>query len=184
MSPTLYKILIGVFSLASLGTMGCQKSAPQPGSRAAGEIGYGTLADHTYTNDYFGLSVTFPEQWYIQSREDLDELSKSGANLAAGPGADKTLKAAIQAGQPNTLNLVSAFRHPPGTPGSFNPSIILAAERVKHLPGIRTGAEYCENLKRTLGMTAIKYEFDPVEGNHKIGEIGRASCRERVYVLV
>ena len=153
-------------SIAFVG--GCQRNPPSPGQAVVGEVGYGTISGHTYSNDFFGLEVAFPDNWYIQSREEFDEIRKRGEQVV---GANKNLKAAVQAAQATTLNLISAFEHPPGTPVLFNANIMLMAEKVKHLPGIRNGGDYLELMKRTMGMTAIKYEFDAVESGHKLGNL-------------
>lgn len=177
------KILAACFAfvglITALGTSGCQKPIPQfgntdanqPENKAASEVGYGSLSGHTYSNDYFGLTVSIPEDWYIQSREEADELTRIGKAAVLGTGADPNFKAAAEAPQTTSIQLLSTFRHPPGTPGVFNSSVMIMAERVKHLPGIRTGAEFCAQLKQGLGMTALKSDSDNVESGLKIGSL-------------
>ncbi len=192
MRTTFTACIASVGLIVVLGTLGCQKPAPkagdkaasQPENKAASEVGYGTLAGHTYTNDYFGLTISIPDDWYIQSREEAEELSRIGTAAATAKGANQNLKAAMEASQTRTFTLVSAFRHPPGTPGLFNSSVIILAERVKHLPGIRSGAEYCAQMKQGLEMTAMKYEFDAVESGLKIGSLDAHCLPARMNVGV
>ena len=82
--PTKFTACIASVGLiVVLGTLGCQKPVPQAGGQAASEpenmaaseVGYGTLAGHTYTHDYFGLTVSIPQDWYIQSREEVAEIT-------------------------------------------------------------------------------------------------------------
>lgn len=177
-------------SAAFVVATGCQESPPAPGARVLGEIGAGSVSQQTYTNDYFGLKITFPDEWYIQSREEFDELSQTGAEAITG--SDKNLKVAVDAALAMTLNLVSAFEHPPGTPGLFNSNIGVVAERVKHLPGIKSGAEYLEITKQMLANAPLNYQFDAIEPNQKIGslpahclpthlQVGPQLVRQRYY---
>ncbi len=167
-------IVCVVFSLGTvLPLAGCQRKPAQSGSSVVGEIGYGSVAGHTYSNVFFGLAVTFPDDWYIQSREEFDELSRLGLEVATA--SNKSLKAAAAASQTTTLNLVAAFQHPPGTPVPFNANIIITTEKVKHLPGIKSGSDYLQHMQRTLAMTALKYEFDPIESDQKLGSLA-AHC--------
>lgn len=190
MRTTFIARVVSVALIVVLGTLGCQKPVPQSGNKAASEpenkatseVGYGTLAGHTYTNDYFGLTVSIPEDWYIQSREEAAEIAKIGKAAVLGNGADPNLKSVVEATQATTLQLLSAFRHPPGTPGVSNSSVIVMAERVKHLPGIRSGAEYCAQLKQGLGMSALKSETDPVESGFKIGSLDAHCLPARMNV--
>ena len=190
MRTTFTACITSVGLIVVLGTLGCQEQMPQSGggattqseNKAASEVGYGTLAGHTYANDYFGLTVSIPEEWYIQSREEAEEIARIGQAAVLGKGADPNLKASVEATQSTTLQLLSAFRHPPGTPGVFNPSVMILAERVKHLPGIRSGAEYCAMLKQSLGLSAIKSESDAVESGLKIGSLDAHCLPARMNV--
>ncbi len=191
MRKTITACIAAVGLLNALGTLGCGTSGTPPGAtsvsqpenKASSEIGYGTLLGHTYSNDYFGLSVSIPDEWYIQNREEAAEVLRIGKAVTLGQGVDPNFKAAVEASQTNTLQLLSAFRHPPGTPGLVsNPTVSIIAERVKHLPGIRSGAEYCAMLKQSLGQSAIKTESDAVLSGLKIGSLDAHCLPARMTV--
>jgi hypothetical protein len=57
------------------------------------------------------------------------------------------------------------FRHPLGTPGiTFNPAIMIIAEKVAHAPGIRNGKDYLLNMRLVLQKTGLQILLDePVE---------------------
>jgi hypothetical protein len=165
--------LVGLLLAADF--TGCQRLGPAagsaPGSAVVAELGRGTLTGHKYTNDYFKLTVDLPEQWYVQSQEEAEQLQQVGSQVATGKGSNPNLKKAMAAAQAKTLTLVAAFQQKPGTPIPFNANVMVLAERVNHMPGIRSGADYCEQLKKALSMTALKYVFEPVEPGHKIGSM-------------
>lgn len=152
---------------------GCGKSSTQTGSAVVAEIGYGQLAGHTYTNDYFQLKVDFPEAWYIPSRTETKEMMNLGRNVISG--GDPNKQALVDASMQRTLNLVTVYRYPPGTPASSNPNIILMAENVRALPGVRNGADYLHHVRVGLQGSKLRYEFDPIEEGISIGRL-RAHC--------
>jgi hypothetical protein len=169
-STRLLNVALGGILCAALG---CGKNSTQPGSAVVGEIGYGELAGHTYTNDYFQLKVDFPEEWYISSRAEAKEMMDLGRNVVSG--GDPNKQALVDASMKRTLNLVTVYRYPPGTPTSSNPNIILMAENVRALPGVRNGADYLHHVRLGLQGSKLEYEFDPIEEGLSIGRL-RAHC--------
>ena len=107
--------------------------------KAADEIDFGTVNNSVYKNEYFGLSITLPPDWSIQDQETRQKLKELGGQMVAGD--DENLKAAVKASELTTVNLFTAFKHPIGTPVEYNPSITSLAERVRHIPGIKTGKD-------------------------------------------
>ena len=104
------------------------------------EIGYGKVENNVYTNEYFNVAITLPEDWSLQSKESTEELMKQGSEIIAGD--NKTLKASIKASEKQSLPLFTLFKYEQGTPVEFNPSLICMAEKVKHQPGIKNGSDY------------------------------------------
>lgn len=137
--------------------------------KAADKIGYGTLENGIYRNDYFGMSVTLPKDWYALDEESKKALMQTGKKMVAGQ--DKNLEAAMDAGELNTVNLLMVYRYPPGTPVSYNPSLICVAEKVSHLPGIKKGSDYLYQVKRLMKTTQLKYKFAENIYSQKIGEV-------------
>ncbi|MEL6136496.1 MAG: hypothetical protein AAFR42_03670 [Cyanobacteria bacterium J06628_6] len=118
----------------------------------AGEVKAGT-----YSNEYFGFSMDFPTEWAVASDETAEELQDMGSDIVAGD--DEALKASIEAAEQNTYQLLMVSEQPVGAPvATFNPNIVVMAEKVSHLPGIASGAEYLANVSNLLTSTDLPYE--------------------------
>lgn len=152
-----------------VGAPGCDQKAPssREGAVVTKDIGGGTLTGNTYEHKFFGLSITFPDGWYISDQSERDELMEVGTDVVTGGDTGK--KAQFAAARRRTLNLVTGFEKPPGTPGVFNNNIIILAERVKALPGIKRGADYLNLMKQSLAQSPMEYEFDEIEKDLTIG---------------
>jgi hypothetical protein len=148
------------------------------GSQVVGQIGLGELTGHTYAHQHFKLSVTIPDDWYIQKKSEIEQMTQAGSAMVK----DANTRAAAQAAQQRTLPLLSAFRHPPGTPGPFNPSMIVMAENVGFLPGLKQGQDYLRLIQQTMGGMAIKYDFDPIETGLKIGSLPADRLRSHTEI--
>ena len=168
-------------------TAGCsQAESPPPapastqssaGSQVISDIGLGRLTAHTYTHDYFNLSVTIPDEWYIQNRRESDRLMQAG--VAAFRPDDQP---AVQMSQQYTLNLLSAFRHPPGTPDVSNHSLMLMAEDVSILPGLKHGQDFLYTTRQSMAkITTIKFECGPIETGFKIGSLPAARMQVVIF---
>ena len=129
---------------------GCEK-------KASDEIDSGTFKDSVYRNKYFGLTLTVPSEWSIQDQESRQQIMDRGVKMVGGE--DKNLKAAIKASELQTVNLLTAFKHPVGTPVSFNPNISCVAERVRHMPGIKRGKDYLFHSRRLLESSQMDVSF-------------------------
>lgn len=155
------------------------------------EIGHGVLASTTYTNDYFNLKIEFPKSWHIASKAEKKELNNAGKNMMKASARNSP---AMDASLARTLNLATAFKHPPGTPNvGYNSNFAILAERVKHLPGIKTGADYLHHAKKTMQtQMRLRTSFQPIETGSKIGSlsadclpveisIGPSKVQQRIY---
>lgn len=129
---------------------GCEK-------KVAEEIDFGTLSDNVYQNEYFGLKLKLPAEWSIQDEEKRQQILEKGATILAG--SDKNFKAKLKASEQQTIYLLAAFQHPPGTAVPFNPSIMCMAERVRSLPGIRRGKDYLFHARKMMEAGQMKFEF-------------------------
>jgi len=127
--------------LFAVAATGCAKKASE-------EIDFGTIEDSVYRNKYFGLTLTVPDDWNVQSQEARQQLMDQGGKMLAGE--DKNLKAAVKASEKQTVNLLTAFKHPMGAPVPYNPNIIAVAERIRHMPGIKTGQDYYFHAKKLI----------------------------------
>ncbi len=144
------KMLFVFFIAATVLLSGCAKKASQ-------EIDIGTFEDSVYSNEYFGFSMTLPDDWSIQDQQSMKQIMDSGAEIMAGD--DENLKAAIKYSEMQVVNLLSAYKHPVGAPVSFNPNINCVAERVRHAPGIKAGKDYLYHSRNLLESGRLEYSF-------------------------
>ena len=135
--------------------------------KASDEIDFGTLDNSSYSNRYFGFSVTLPKDWSVQDQKSQQRLSKRGAQLIAGD--DQNLKAIVKASEMQTVNLLAAFEHPLGAPVDFNPSIACVAERVREMPGITRGRDYLFQARKMLESGKMQISFPRDYSTEQIG---------------
>jgi hypothetical protein len=140
--------------------------AAGPGSKAsrssdsngpAAQPQTGGVSDHTYTNSTFGFSYTFPDGWTVHGAETQKEIMKVGKAMEAGN--DPGRKAAFDAAADRTIQLLTVFQYPLGTPAKFNSSVQVMAEDVAFAPGIKTGKDYLLVLEIGMKRGTLPVEF-------------------------
>lgn len=147
-------------------------------------IDFGIFESGVYKNKFFDLRVKIPESWHTVDDDSRIELMKKGADLIAGD--DENLKAIFNAADLDSINLLIVTEYPLGAPVSYNPSFIIMAEKVVHLPGIVRGKDYHFHTKKLIESSAItvsypidiyedqlgtEYTFDIMELEINIGKI-------------
>ncbi len=153
-------IVAGAITLGVL-LAGCEKKATE-------EVDFGSITNSVYRNQYFGLTVPIPPNWSVQDQEAQRRLQQVGINAIAGEG---NLKRLLKASELQTINLFGAFKHPLGTPGDFNASVMGAAEKVRQLPGIKRGSDYLANAKKVLQAGQLEVSFPNDFYTRKIGNL-------------
>ena len=153
--------------------------AAERGAPVAAQIGLGQFSGHTYTHDHFKLAVTLPDEWYIQKKSESDQLAQASEAVLKQNAQGQAVR---QAAQQRTLTLVSAFRHPPGTPVPFNENLVILAENMAFLPGLKEGQDYLKLAEKSLAALSIKYEVEPIETGFKIGSHPAARLRVHLHV--
>jgi hypothetical protein len=91
------------------------------------------MAGNLCTNDFFGFSIEVPETWHAMSKSNL------AGYLRAQEGSDVF----------NVAPILVAFKHGDDVPetDAFDPSLIVGAERLSNVPGVRTAREYLQDVK-------------------------------------
>ena len=117
----------------------------------------GTFEGDTYSNAYFNFKMQIPDGWFPLTQEMIEAVNQQGKRAVGGE--DKNLSATIEASEENTINFFMVYEKPPGTPVLFNPSLGCFAEKVSHLPGIKSGSDYLLNIKRIFEMSQLKLKF-------------------------
>jgi hypothetical protein len=130
-------------------------------------VDLGVTHDGMYINPGFGFTFKYPKDWVVHGEATNERIRELGSEKIAESGA--LSKASVAVALKNTYHLLTVFRHPLGTPGiTFNPAVLIMAERVAHAPGILSGKEYLLNV-RALMMKAgsqvlfkepLEYRFD------------------------
>jgi hypothetical protein len=110
-----------------------------------------------YRNKYFGMRVALPDDWHPLDEEGKKKLMEMGRKVIAGQ--DKMLGAALDASEMNTVDLLMVYKHPPGAPVPFNPSLSCVAEKISHLPGIKTGRDYLYHVRTGMQATRVPYSM-------------------------
>ncbi|PWW43353.1 MULTISPECIES: hypothetical protein [Paenibacillus] len=120
------------------------------------DVELGTTEKGSYNNDYFGVSLKFPEAWEFQDAEGMNELTNASSEVIAGD--DETKKKQIELSQAKTLNLLMASQYPLDG-GQVGPSAMAIAEKVSLLQGIRTGKDYLKATKKFMMDSQFPYEY-------------------------
>ncbi|MFS0871891.1 hypothetical protein [Paenibacillus xylanilyticus] len=119
----------------------------------------GTTEKGSYTNDYFGVSLKFPEEWEFQDAAGMNELTSASSDAIAGD--DDTKKKQLELSQAKTLNLLMASELPLGGQ-EVGPSAMAIAEKVSLLQGIRTGKDYLEATKKFMVDSQFPYDYKEI----------------------
>ena len=143
--------------LCVLVPLGCAKKTPEQARETVEQIDGGTFEESMYRNKYLGFRLWIPPDWSIQDQQVQKQITATGVQIVAGD--NKNMQAVLRAGEAQTINLLMAFKHPPGAPVAFNAVIACVAAPVSHLPGIRTGGDYLFHTRRLLEAGQLKYSF-------------------------
>jgi len=160
--------------------------------KAADEVDLGTLNNSVYQNRYFGFQVTVPSAWSIQDREQREHLGEVGRKTLAGD--DRNMTAALKASEQQSINLLTAFQHPVGTPVPFNPNLICVAEQVRHMPGIQRGKDYQFHARKIIEAGQVKCSFGEISTEELGGKsfdvmpvsltMGSAKVHQKIYATI
>lgn len=114
----------------------------------------GRVDGRTYSNEYFGLEVTLPDDWLIHSKETVERVKEKGKDLIK-PDDKKTI-AAVEASIDRTIHLVLAT---PNTPGQRpRAGVQITAEPDRH-GFLKTGADYLTQLKQMTMQIKLPMEI-------------------------
>jgi hypothetical protein len=114
-------------------------------ANAQSKVDRGATNDGTYINPDFGFSFKYPKDWSVHGEATNERIREIGKKKATESGvSEPSLDVALN----NTYQLLTVFRQPVGTPGvTFNPGILVMAEKVAHAPGITNGNDYLLNVR-------------------------------------
>ena len=140
-------VLPAVVLAMCLCACGVAESPDQPDAAA--------VSEGAYSNEYFGLTVPIPDGWFVASKDTEEYIQELGKGIA---GDDASVRAAIEASKETTFQLLTLSEFEMGAPVEFNTNLIIMAERVSHLPGIKSGSDYLFHAGKLLLMTQLPYK--------------------------
>jgi len=114
------------------------------------------VAARTWSNEDFGLTLSIPDGWFVASADTTRYLSEVGGDALVGD--DAMLKAAVEVGKQTTVPLLTLTEFEVGAAVESNPCLVLMAERVSHLPGIKSGGDYLFHVNKLLLRAPVPYE--------------------------
>jgi hypothetical protein len=120
-------------------------------------VNFGQYEDGVYTNSYFGIRVPLPDTWFVMDDESRQALMQQGSKIVSGD--NKNIKAVMDAADLKSMNLLAAYAHPPGSAVETNPSIIVVAEKIGHLPGIKRGSDYHYHTKKLMAQSPLSVSY-------------------------
>ncbi len=133
------------------------------------KIDAGTVDNGVFKSDYFNFSMPLPKEWTVISPEQNKMLMDKGKKVIAGD--DKSMQAALDDSVQTTINMITLFKHPLGSPVAFNPSIGIVAEKVSQLPGIKRGKDYLFHVTKLLQASKLNYDISDEIKTVKLGKM-------------
>ncbi|MFK7798190.1 MAG: hypothetical protein AB8E82_12105 [Aureispira sp.] len=114
----------------------------------------GVTTDGHYHNAYFDLEIYFDPTWNIQKQAEL--MKEVGAPILVGDNKE------LNVDHVNTTYLLTVLKHPTEAQVLYNPKFTTLVENVRSFPDIETGADYLSQTQKSLGQTAMTYDFEEV----------------------
>lgn len=110
---------------------GSGRTQPPPRPALTGDqlFALGRLDGLTYTNEHFGVTLTAPKGWTVIGLAELKAMREGAKAMFAGE-KDPKVRRQFEETVERTTALFSASKQPPGSAGSFNATLVCAAERV------------------------------------------------------
>lgn len=131
---------------------------------AQSEFDRGFVKDGTYFNAGLGFSFKYPKDWSVHGDATNKQIQEVGKQQIVESGA--LSKSSAEVSLKNGHYLLTVFRHPLGTPGvTFNPAVLVLAEKVDYAPGIRNGADFLLNVRALLSKSGVQVP-DEKPGEH------------------
>lgn len=116
---------------------------------------YGHKENNKYVNSFFGLEVSLPDDWGVQTKEQTENLKESSKDMVAGD--NENLKAIINVTDVNSANLVSVFQYEVGAAVEYNPGFMVIVENLKNAPEVKNGSDYLFQSRKLLEQSQMQY---------------------------
>ena len=159
--------------LCAIVTMpGCNKPRTIP-NKIPTDFDYGSWTGSTYRNDFFGFSITVPENWYVSGKEEIKALIETGRDVLDISSNEEIARQAKIADVTNA-NLFFTARYSNEEAAErevSNPNIILIAENLSSLGKKIERGEYVtavrQNLSKTIPGVIFKSQLSKTIGGRE-----------------
>ena len=132
------------------------------------DFDYGKVENGIYSNSFFNCELTLPENWVVQSNEQIQGMMQTGEDLFVGD--DENMRRAIKASEINSAVLVVAFEYELGSAVEYNPNIVITVENLRNAPGVKSGKDYLFHSQKLLSQSNMRYDhIDEDFEEEKIG---------------
>ena len=178
--------------ISNLLFVGCSESEKTENANVKVNIRGEWVSDRKYINDYFGFVTEVPVEWYLK-RGNNDDSTETATEFLGGD--DENLKALIKSSIDKTYTVFEASRHPPGTRGKTNPSVVMSAENIGNLQNIKSAKDILFLTEDTLKLTNKKFSFSPGVNKVSLGgvefwmrnasiTIGVTTVHQKYYAMI
>lgn len=140
------------------------KTAAVPDVVATQPVDRGVLEGRTYSNNFFGLSVSLPRDWIIADAQRRDSIVTEAKDKLNSD--DKGKKEMVDASIARSVNLVSLTKLPAGE--AHNASLMLIAERIPS-SSIKNGVDVIHSMEEAIKNTNFTLEFQGPIQTEQIG---------------
>jgi predicted small lipoprotein YifL len=136
------------------------ESEPETGRQVSTDEVLGTVEGNTYTNQYFGFTLTIPEGWYIASREELALLLAAAADILSGDTEGETIDLESQ----QIIPLLFTATADPFNQSGTNANMVCLAQNIAEYSRLIKDARSLMNIQiQGIKAQGMDMTFDDVE---------------------
>jgi hypothetical protein len=152
------KSVIWCLLLVSLFLGGCSKSKPPIGDRVDKSVRGDWTGDRTYSNDFFGLTISVPSQWQLMKgdEQNMDFMLKS---IGMASGNNRAAQNALRQ-QFSKIHVPLRALAPSDAEHSKIPNVLVMIENIEDDPSIKTGADFLKKMEKIIGASPQLPQFD------------------------
>jgi hypothetical protein len=115
------------------------------------------ISHNVYENKYFSFSLPLPDGWHVADNK-TEEYIRQTSKQAIVENAP-TLETALKEVEKTTYQLLILSQYPIGSSGNTNPYLIVGAEKVSQVPGIKSGEDY---LSQATKLLLQQFPYEPL----------------------
>jgi hypothetical protein len=130
---------------------------PPPPPPAAKPIDPGRLEGGKYVNDFFGISLSLPQNWVVHGETVKNAIMKTSREVVEAEANART-KAELESSLARSTFLFIITKYGPGQQNvAFNAYASLGVERVPTAI-VKTGSDYFDQMRSLMHLSAMKVE--------------------------